>query len=62
MYFVLSPDFSKFMDIQQVINLELVRVFAEQGIEFAFPTQTVYLAGQLPNPSPAEPAAQAANS
>jgi len=61
-YFVLSPDYSKFMDIQQAINLELVRVFAEQGIEFAFPTQTVYLAGQLPNPAPADPAAQAANS
>ncbi|MEY4645718.1 MAG: hypothetical protein RLZZ596_2549 [Pseudomonadota bacterium] len=61
-YFVLSPDYSKFMDIQQAINLELVRVFAEQGIEFAFPTQTVYLAGQLPNPAPANTAAQAANS
>ena len=31
------------MDVQQAINLQLVRHFADHGIEFAFPTQTLYL-------------------
>ena len=31
------------MDIQQAINLTLVRRFAGEGIEFAFPTQTLYI-------------------
>ncbi len=42
-YFVLSPDFNIFMNVQQAINLQLVRSFAEHGIEFAFPTQTLHL-------------------
>ena len=42
-YFVLSPDFNTFMNVQQAINLQLVRSFAEHGIEFAFPTQTLHL-------------------
>lgn len=44
-YFVLSPDFNLYMDIQQQINLALLEQFAEAGIEFAFPTQTLHLAG-----------------
>jgi small-conductance mechanosensitive channel len=44
-YFVLSPDFKLYMDIQQQINLALLEQFAEAGIEFAFPTQTLHLAG-----------------
>jgi small-conductance mechanosensitive channel len=31
------------MDIQQSINLGIMRQFEEQGIEFAFPSQTLYL-------------------
>jgi small-conductance mechanosensitive channel len=38
-YFVLSADFNKYMDIQQAINFALHRKFAELGIEFAYPTQ-----------------------
>ena len=33
------------MDIQQSINLSIMRKFEEQGIEFAFPSQTLYLEG-----------------
>ena len=33
------------MDIQQSINLDIMRKFEEQGIEFAFPSQTLYLEG-----------------
>jgi len=43
-YYVLSPDYNIFMDKQQEINLALFKRFEEEGIEFAFPTRTVYLA------------------
>lgn len=42
-YYILSPDYNVYMDIQQKINLQLYRRFEEEGIEFAYPTQTVYL-------------------
>lgn len=42
-YYVIGPDYNLYMDIQQAINLELMQRFQEQGIEFAFPTRTVYM-------------------
>lgn len=36
-YYVLSADFNKYMDIQQAINVGLHRKFAELGIEFDLP-------------------------
>ncbi len=45
-FFVLSPDYNVFMDVQQGINLALKSHFDGAGIEFAFPTQTIYLAGE----------------
>ncbi len=51
-YYVLDPDYQIYMDVQQAINLHLVREFGQRGISFAFPTQTVYLAGG-PAPAPA---------
>jgi small-conductance mechanosensitive channel len=42
-YFIASPDFNTFMNIQQAVNLTLVRRFKEEGIEFAYPTQTIVL-------------------
>jgi len=42
-YYVLSPDYNKYMDIQQEINLKIYKDFESLGIEFAFPTQTLYL-------------------
>lgn len=47
-YYVLSPDFGFYMDRQQRINLAVMRRFEEEGIEFAFPTRTVLIAGQNP--------------
>jgi small-conductance mechanosensitive channel len=38
-YFVLLPDFNRYMDIQQSINLKIHRQFLELGIPFASPTQ-----------------------
>jgi small-conductance mechanosensitive channel len=42
-YFVSSPDYNAYMDHQHAINLALVQAFADRGIAFAFPTQTVVL-------------------
>ncbi len=42
-YFVKDPDYTIYMDIQQSINIEIFRRFNEEGIEFAYPTQTLYL-------------------
>jgi small-conductance mechanosensitive channel len=53
-YFVLSPDYNRYMDIQQGINLAIFERFEQEGIEFAYPTQTVYLgkpsSGDSPQP------------
>lgn len=43
-YYVRSPDYNRYMDIQQAINLRLHREFAKLGIEFAYPTQKVFVA------------------
>ncbi len=45
-YWLTSPDHNIYMDVQQTINLELYRSFLEEGIEFAYPTQTVYVIKQ----------------
>jgi small-conductance mechanosensitive channel len=42
-YFVLSPDYNRYMDIQQRINLGLYRALAAEKIEFAYPTRTLVL-------------------
>lgn len=47
-YWVLVPDYGKFMDIQQAINLELLRRFNAEGIAFAFPTRVVYTQASPP--------------
>ena len=46
-YFVLTPDYGRYMDIQQAINLTLIERFAAEGIEFAFPTRTLHVSGTL---------------
>lgn len=43
-YHVLDPGYGVYMDAQQRLNLGLMREFAARGIEFAFPTRTLYLA------------------
>ncbi|MDH3433660.1 MAG: mechanosensitive ion channel family protein [Gammaproteobacteria bacterium] len=42
-YYVESSDYKLYMDIQQAVNLEIFRRFAETGIEFAYPTQTLFV-------------------
>ncbi len=40
-YYVLVPEYSAYLEIQQAINLALYQRFEGEGIEFAYPTQTV---------------------
>lgn len=42
-YYVTSSDYKLYMDIQQAVNLEIFRRFEEAGIEFAYPTQTLFV-------------------
>jgi len=54
-YYVLVPDYNAYMDIQQAINLALFKQFEEKGIDFAYPTRTVFVtqeASQLPAKEP----------
>lgn len=53
-YHVSSSDYQTYMDIQQAVNLELYKQFEKEGIDFAFPTQTI----QLQNKSVPKPAAK----
>jgi small-conductance mechanosensitive channel len=43
-YYVIGSDYNKYMDIQQAINFEIKEAFEKRGIEFAYPTQTLFLA------------------
>lgn len=42
-YFVKGNDYKKYMDIQQQINVAMFYEFSKRKIDFAYPTQTVYL-------------------
>ncbi|HQA83614.1 MAG TPA: mechanosensitive ion channel, partial [Syntrophales bacterium] len=44
-FYVLSSDYNLYADVRQEINLALFKKFEDEGIVFAFPSQTVYLAG-----------------
>jgi len=42
-YWMKTSDFAAYMNTQQAINLGLMRVLAQHGVEFAFPTRTLQL-------------------
>lgn len=42
-YFIESSDYVLFMDSQQEVNLEIFWLFEKEGIEFAYPTQTILM-------------------
>jgi small-conductance mechanosensitive channel len=42
-YYVKTPDYDKFMDIKQAINLGLVETFERENIVMPYPTQSVLL-------------------
>ncbi len=47
-YYVLRPDYNTYMDVQQSINFRLIEEFQEAGIEFAYPTQQLYVTTNEP--------------
>ena len=42
-YYVLSSDYNKYMNTQQEILLNIYRSFENKKIDFAYPTQTIFL-------------------
>lgn len=42
-YFVLDQDYIQFMEVQQNINQKIYEEFERRGIQFAYPTQTLYV-------------------
>ena len=49
-YWYHPPEYWNFMAFSERFNKEVFRRFNEEGIDFAFPTQTVYLAGDSSRP------------
>lgn len=50
LYWYAPPDFWAYMAFTERLNLEILRRFGAEGIELAFPTQTLYLAGDPRRP------------
>jgi small-conductance mechanosensitive channel len=46
-YFVLDPEYKTYMNVQQAINLEVLRRFGAEQVKFAFPSRTVYHEGPM---------------
>jgi small-conductance mechanosensitive channel len=44
-YFMQVPDFATYGATHHAINIAIFRRFAEEGIEFAYPTQTIHVEG-----------------
>lgn len=42
-YWVKPPDYGLFLEVSQRVNMAILRQFNAEGIEFAFPTQTLYI-------------------
>lgn len=49
-YWYFPPDYWKYMEFTEKVNFEIFRRFGEEGIDFAFPTQTMFLAGDPNRP------------
>jgi small-conductance mechanosensitive channel len=47
-YIVTDPDYNRYMDTHQAINLHIFQRFAQEKIEFAYPTRTLYVKKQEP--------------
>jgi small-conductance mechanosensitive channel len=55
-YYVLSPDYNYYMDVQQTVNLIIFERFAEEEINFAYPAQTLHFADGVTLKQLSEPA------
>jgi small-conductance mechanosensitive channel len=49
-YYVETPDYAVYVDAQQQMNLNIKAAFEERGIEFAYPTQLLYLTNTTGEP------------
>lgn len=45
-YYMKVPDYNAYMDTQEKVNLFLAERFRDLGVEFAYPTHTVYTKGE----------------
>ena len=46
-YLTKDPDFLAHLQVRQRINLAMMRAVQARGLSFAFPSQTVYLEGEV---------------
>ncbi len=47
-YFVLSSEFVKYAEVHHNINIRIFEEFEKRGIEFAYPTQTIFMENSNP--------------
>jgi len=47
-YYVTSPEYNVYMDNQQAVYLDIYAAFKKEDIEFAFPTQTLFVNKETP--------------
>ena len=47
-YFVDTPDYNRYADIQQEINYRIFEAFQKKKIKFAYPSQTIFMAPSNP--------------
>jgi small-conductance mechanosensitive channel len=48
-YYMQTPDYTKYLDTQEEINFAIVEAFQKEGVEMPFPTQTVFINGARTN-------------
>ena len=48
-YFVLTSDYLTFANVNQAVNLAVLRRFTAEKVEFAFPTRTIVVRGSAPD-------------
>jgi len=53
-YWMKTPDYNAYMDVQQKINLFLMERFASLEIDFAYPTRTLYVESSASDPDAPE--------
>ncbi len=45
-YYVLSSEYNTYMDVQQQINMRIFQEFSKRGIDFAYPTRTLFVVNE----------------
>ncbi len=42
-FYVLDPDYTRYMDLQQIVLLDIFKTFADEQIQFAHPSRSIYV-------------------